>query len=174
MKEPHLSLEDVVLSQPQLSDAEALAAMANDKRIWNNLRDYFPHPYQLADAREFIETMAQEDPPHTFGIYYQEQFAGVAGLNAQPDVYKKSKEIGFWLGEPYWGKGIATRAVKLLTSYAFEYLDCNRIHAGVFSNNPASMKVLENAGFAKEGVFKLAVWKNDDFWDEHRYALLKP
>lgn len=173
MKELRLTAGDISLRPLQMSDAKTLALLANDKRIWDNLRDYFPHPYGLPDARSFIKMKNQEDPTHTFSVCYHEEFAGIAGLNTQQDVYRKSKEIGYWLGAPFWGKGIATQAVKLLCAYAFENLDCNRIHTGVFSNNPASMKVLENAGFTKEGVFKDAVWKNNDFWDEHRYAMLR-
>ncbi|MGB5228245.1 MAG: GNAT family protein, partial [Eudoraea sp.] len=85
---------------------------------------------------------------------------------------RKSAEIGYWIGEPYWGKGIATKAIKLITKYGFEDLKLVRIYAGVFEFNMVSMKVLENNGYKKEGVFKKAVFKNSNFFDEHRYFKL--
>ena len=88
----------------------------------------------------------------------------------QKDVYRESAEIGYWLGAPYWGKGIATKAVALVTHYGFETLRLNRIFTGVFSFNKASMRVLEKNGFTKEGIFKRAVVKNGITYDEHRYA----
>lgn len=174
MKEPALESGNIRLRRLQKSDAPQLAELANDKRIWDNLRDYFPHPYRLKDAQDFISRVSQEDPVLTFAVIFDEQFAGIAGLHSQQDVYRKSKEIGYWIGAPFWGKGIATNAVKLLSAYAFDNLACHRLQAGVYSYNPASMKVLENAGYLKEGIFEQAVWKNEEFWDEHRYALLNP
>ena len=156
-----------------MEDAPAMAQLANDKRIWDNLRDYFPHPYELPHAQEFISYTTQQDPACNFAIVYEDQFAGIISLVEQPDVYQKSWEIGYWLGAPFWGRGIATQAVKLICQYGFEQLDCNRIFTGVFAYNLASMKVLEKCGFSKEGVFAQAIWKNHQFWDEHRFALLK-
>jgi len=94
-------------------------------------------------------------------------------LILQQDVYRKSVEIGYWLGEPFWGMGIATKAVGLIASHAFEDLGLMRIFAGVFEYNIGSMKVLERNGFQKEGIAKKAVFKSDKFWDEHRYYKLK-
>ena len=90
----------------------------------------------------------------------------------QKDVYQKSAEIGYWIGEPFWGKGIATKAVELITKYGFDELNLNRIYTGVFEYNIVSMKVLEKNGFQKEGIFKNAVLKNDKVYDEHRFYKL--
>ena len=166
--------QELELRVPKKEDAHDLATLGNDKRIWNNLRNIFPHPYELKDAHEFIKIVQKENPSRTLAICVQGRFVGVIGLNLQPDVYEKSLEIGYWLGAPFWGQGLASRAVKLMVSYAFDQLDCNRLHTGVYSSNPASMRVLEKAGFQKEGVFKQAIWKNQQFHDEHRYALVKP
>lgn len=163
-----------VVLRPLLStDAKSMASLANNEKVWENLRNYFPNPYHLEDAQLFIETTALEDPVKTMSINADGVFAGVIGLTQQADVYQKSMELGYWLGVSFWGKGLATTAVGLITKYAFDHLPCNRLFSGVFSFNTASMKVLEKNGYQKEGVFKKAVWKNGQFWDEHRYALLK-
>lgn len=174
MASSNLSKAGVTLRLLMQRDAKALVVQANDKRIWDNLMDSFPHPYRLKDAQEFIELTSKQAPPRIFAITINNDLAGVIGLNELADVYTKCYEIGYWLGASFWGKGIATIAVGLLTDYAFRKLDCNRLQAGVYSYNPASMKVLEKCGYNKEGIFKQAVWKNQQFWDEHRYAILKP
>ena len=95
------------------------------------------------------------------------------GLIVQKDVYRKSAEIGYWIGEPFWGMGIATKAVEPITEYGFMELELNRIYTGVFEYNTASMKVLEKNGFEKEGIFKDAIFKNSKVYDEHRFFKLK-
>ncbi len=155
-------------------DAEPLALLANNKRIWDCVRDHMPHPYTLEDARAFIERSEEEEPPHTFAIINAEnRLCGVISLIPQDDVYRISAEIGYWIGEPYWGQGIATQAVALMTLYGFEQLNLERIFAGVFDFNLASMKVLEKNGYQKEGVLRKAAIKNGVIRDEHRYAILR-
>ncbi len=155
------------------NEAGELATLANDKAIWDNLRDYFPHPYQRAHAVEFIAEVSKAEPRLVLAIRYQNSLAGIIGLNPQSDVYCKSMEIGYWLGRPFWGRGIATEAVGLMNSYAFENFDCNRLFTGVFAYNIPSMRVLEKCGYQQEGIAQQAIWKNQRFWNEHRYALLK-
>ena len=111
--------------------------------------------------------------PMTFAIDYEGQFCGVIGLTRQTDVYKKTAEIGYWIGEPFWNKGIATKSVKLMTSYGLQSLDFIRIHTGVFEYNIGSMRVLEKNGYTKDGVFKKSIFKNGKIWDEHRYSIIK-
>jgi ribosomal-protein-alanine N-acetyltransferase len=141
------------------ADREILTRLANNIKIWNNLRDMFPHPYTLEDADKFIDSVKLQEPQVTFAIEYAFSFAGVIGLVLQPDVYRKSAEIGYWLGEPFWGKGITTTAVKLATQYAFDTLNLNRLYAGVFEGNEASKRVLEKCGYQLEGISKKAVFK---------------
>lgn len=155
-----------------MSDTSQLAKLANNKNIFDNLRDSFPHPYGESDAELFINSTSQENPKQNFAIEYSGNLCGVIGLIIQNDVYSKSAEIGYWIGESFWGKGIATTAIKLITNYGFEDLKLTRIFAGVFESNKASMKALENNGYKKEGVFKKAVFKNANFLDEHRYFKL--
>lgn len=150
-----------------------MARLANNKKIWDNVRDIFPHPYSEKDAESFIKTQDEDDLKDNFAIECNGDFCGAIGLILEQDVYRKSAEIGYWVGEPYWGKGVATRAVDLLARYAFDELGLVRLYAGVFEYNRGSMRVLEKNGFIKEGISKKAVFKNDRFWDEHCYALIR-
>ncbi|UJH68363.1 GNAT family N-acetyltransferase [Allomuricauda sp. SCSIO 65647] len=153
------------------SDIASMAKLANNKKIWNNVRDHFPHPYSERDAEAFLK-LQNEEVQQNFAIEYNGQFCGVIGLILQKDVYSKSAELGYWIGEPFWNRGIASKAVELILKYGFEDLKLARIFANTFEFNVASMKVLEKNGFYKEGIAKKAVFKNGSFWDEHRYALL--
>ena len=164
--------EKIKIRDLKLSDKAQLAKLANNKKVWDNLRDYIPYPYTESDAEFFIELTHKEDPKQTFGIEYKGKLSGVIGLVVQKDVYQKSAEIGYWLGEPFWGNGIATSAVELITKYGFDTLDLNRIYTGVFEFNIASMRVLEKNGYKKEGIFKNAILKNDRICDEHRFYKL--
>jgi RimJ/RimL family protein N-acetyltransferase len=154
------------------SDKYQLAILANNKKIWDNVRDYFPHPYTEKDAQEFIQMRSKNAAEKVFAIDFNGELCGMVGLILQKDVYRKSAEIGYWIGEPYWGKGLATKAVGLILDYGFKELKLIRMYAGVFEYNIASMKVLEKSGFQKEGISKRAVYKNAKFWDEHRYYKL--
>ena len=155
------------------SDRENLAELANNINIWNTLRDMFPHPYTIKDAENFVDMVKQQEPQVTFAIEYEFKFVGVIGIIPQPDVYRKSAEIGYWIGEPYWNRGIATTALKLATKYAFKDLKLVRLFAGVFEGNDGSRKVLEKSGYTLEGVSKKAVFKNQKLIDEYRYAKLR-
>lgn len=164
---------EITLRPFQIADKHQLAKLANNKKIYDNVRDHFPFPYSQDDAEAFIKRTRDENPRQTFAIVYDGDLCGGVGLLIQEDVYRKSAEIGYWIGEPYWGKGITSKAVALLTEYGFNDLNLLRIYAGVFDFNVGSMKVLEKNGFVKEGVFKNAVIKNGRICDEHRYCKLK-
>lgn len=168
-----LNYQNITLRRLTDDDKEQLALLANNKKVWDNLRDIMPYPYTTDNAGFFINISKQETPPLTFAIEFDGQFAGVIGLIPQQDVYKKTAEIGYWIGEPFWNKGIATTSVKLITQYAFDQLDFIRLHTGVFEYNTASMKVLEKCGYRKDGVFEKAIIKNGRIWDEHRYSILR-
>jgi len=154
------------------SDSKKLAELCNNKRIWDNLRDYLPFPYTENNANDFIKYCQSESPQFTFAIEYNSEFVGSIGLVRQTDVYKLSAEIGYWIGEPYWGMGIATKAVRLITEYGFNTLGLVRIYTGVFDFNKASQRVLEKAGFNLECIFEKSVFKNDKICDEYRYGLI--
>ena len=155
------------------SDANVLARLANNRKIWDNVRDLLPSPYGIDDANNFITLTQKENPQTTFAIEYDKEFCGVIGLTGQSDVYKRTAEIGYWIGEPFWNKGIATVAVKLVTDYGFNQLDFIRIHTGVFEYNISSMKVLTKNGFSQDGIFKKSILKNGQIFDEHRFSKTK-
>ncbi len=168
-----LSEKNITLRPLTEEDTKPMAVLANNRNIWNNLRDLLPSPYTENDAETFIRLVKQEQLQTKFAIDYNEQFCGVIGLVPQQDVYKKTAEIGYWLGEPFWNKGIATIAVKLITEYGLNSLNFIRIHTGVFEYNIGSMRVLEKNGYEKDGVFKKSIFKNGQICDEHRFSITK-
>ncbi len=165
---------DIKLRALNSEDIPQLARLANNFKVWENLRDLFPHPYSESDAAFFIDLCSKHDPQQNFAIEYQGELCGVIGLTPQQDVYRKTSEIGYWLGEPFWGKGIATKAVELMTRRGFEELGFVRIHTGIFEHNIGSMRVLEKNGYKKEAIFKKNIFKNGKTCDEHRYFKLNP
>ncbi len=155
------------------ADRHRLAELMNNKKIWNNIRDYIPYPYSVSDAEYFINLVEKDIANKVFAIEFENEFCGVVSLTLKKDIYRKSAEIGYWMGEPFWGKGIMSEAVRLMIKHGFEEFDLIRIFARVFENNTASMRVLEKNGFKKEGVFKKALVKNGKILDEHRFYILK-
>jgi ribosomal-protein-alanine N-acetyltransferase len=136
---------------PREGDAPSLAGHANDREIWRNLRDGFPHPYALADA----------------------EAVGGIGLHPGQDVERFGAELGYWLGRPYWGQGLTTAAVRAVTGYGFEALGLERVFALPYARNPASARVLEKAGFTLEGVLRRSAFKDGEFVDQRLYAALR-
>lgn len=154
-------------------DAASLAKYANNRNIWVCVRDQFPHPYSQENALEFIKMVNSNRPANVFAIAIGGEAVGGIGVHPQEDVYRYSAELGYWLGEPFWGKGLMTDIVKGVVAEAFRRFNIWRIYAGVFSSNPASMRVLEKAGFQKEGVRRAATFKDGKVLDEVMYGLLK-
>jgi ribosomal-protein-alanine N-acetyltransferase len=156
-------------------DEASLVQHANNRNVWRNLRDMFPHPYTLAHAEEWLQRQAGQPESLDFAIEVDGQACGGIGLHPQTDVARRSAEIGYWLGEAYWGRGIVSEAVKAVSAYglAAPHLDLVRIYAHVFAWNPASMRVLEKAGFVREAVIRRAVTKDGETIDEVLYALVK-
>ena len=151
----------------------ALVKYADNRNIWINLRDRFPNPYREEDAQDWIERANASPSESTYAIASDEEAIGGIGLQFQQDVYRRSAEIGYWLGEVFWGQGIATKAVRGLTEYAFAHLDLIRLYAGVFEWNPASARVLEKAGYAYEGRRRKSVTKDGKTIDELLYAIVR-
>lgn len=162
----------IKLRDLKLSDKSVLAKLANNKKIWNNVRNHFPFPYSKKDAENFIKFVHNTPSQKVFCIEYQGEFCGLIGLILQDDVYEKSAELGFWIGEPYWNKGITSKAVSIITEFGFNKLNIYRIYSGVFEFNKPSMKVLEKNGYKIEGILKKAVYKNGKNWDEYRFYKL--
>ena len=155
------------------SDAERVAALCNNKKIWDHLRDFIPFPYKVKDAEEFIKSCQKENPQTTFAIEFNGDVAGCIGLVKQHDIYSLTAELGYWLGEPYWGQGIAAKAVNLIVDYGFDHLNLVRIYAGVFDFNKPSQRVMEKAGFKLDCILEKAVFKNGKISDEYRYSKIK-
>lgn len=167
-------LHGVLLRPWRAEDADQIWELANDKDVAKNLRNLFPHPYTLADAQSYIaDCLVLSDRRITLCMETEGRPAGSIGVFLLNDVYEKSAEIGYWLGRPYWGRGIATAAVRQICTLAFEAFDLARIHAEVFSSNPASCRVLEKAGFVHEGIKRNSVYKYGVLLDSHIYALLR-
>lgn len=168
-----IQLKNCLLRSWQVGDEEALALHANNYKIWRNVRDRFPHPYTLEDAERWIAHARDEQPQTNFAIEFAGAAVGGVGLIFHDDIYHRSAEIGYWLGETYWGRGLATEAVRGLTVWAFETYDLARIYAGVLEWNPASARVLEKAGFRFEARLRQSVTKEGLTMDELLYAVLR-
>lgn len=156
----------------QRGDEQSLVRHADNKKIWLNVRDAFPHPYTMEDARWWIEK-ANEPPATNFAIVVEGEAVGGVGMILKDDIYRRSAEVGYWLGEEFWGRGVVTEAVRAIVEYAFENFDLCRLYAGVLEWNPASMKVLEKAGFQFEARLRKAVTKEGQTMDEFIYALIR-
>lgn len=164
---------DVVLRELMDSDLEELAVYANNEKVSSNLRDGFPKPYTIECARNFKRMIDSQNPKTYFAIEYQNNYVGNISLTLGTDVYRKSAEIGYFIAEPFWNKGIATKAVNLMTEWGFNCLDIVRIYTGVFEYNHSSQRVLEKCGFVKEAIFKKSICKNNELFDEVRFAKIK-
>jgi len=155
-------------------DAEEIARQANDRRVWINLRDAFPHPYGLDDAEQFIARAAAASPPTVFAIEVDGRPAGGIGYTLHTDVERIGAEVGYWLGAEYWGRGIATGAVRALSRHAFAtHPELRRLYALPFCWNPASARVLEKAGYRLEGTLRQSAIKDGKVVDQWMYALLR-
>lgn len=161
-------LRDIRLVTPQ-----EIQQLANNHAVAKNLRDIFPFPYTIENARCFQDLASKGAIGNVFAIYNGNVFVGVGSLVPKDDVYCINAEIGYWIGEPYWGKGYATIAVKLLVEYAFKQLNLLRVYAYIFSYNTASMRVLEKAGFENEAIIKSSIIKGGRIYDEHLYSIKK-
>lgn len=154
-------------------DAPALARNANNPNVSRNMRDTFPHPYAISDAREWIEFATAQSPETNFAIANDTELIGGIGITLQSDVNRRSAEIGYWLGEPHWGQGIATAALKATTAWAFAEFNLVRLYGQVFEWNPASGRVLEKAGYQLEGRLRKSIVKDDQIIDALLYATVR-
>ncbi len=157
-----------------LDDATSLTKYANNPKIAANLTNAFPYPYTMDNAIAFINMAKQKTLPNILAIDINGEACGGIGIHPQSDVYCKNAELGYWLAEPYWGKGIVTQAVVEIVDYGFKNFDITRIFARPYGHNIASQKVLEKAGFKLEASFEKTLFKNNEFVDELIFAIRKP
>jgi [ribosomal protein S5]-alanine N-acetyltransferase len=162
---------NIQLKPLQLSDAERFALLANNPNISKNVTDQFPHPYTIDNAIQFITSTLEKNPIQVMGIFYNNELCGGIGIHPQHDIYKMNAELGYWLGEPYWGKGIGTTAVLQMVAYSFAQFDINRIFARPFGSNIGSQKVLQKAGFILEATLIDTIYKNGRYENELIYAI---
>jgi [ribosomal protein S5]-alanine N-acetyltransferase len=154
-------------------DTSALVKYANNRKVWLNMRDLFPFPYTLENARDFLDVVSRQNPVTFFAIATAEEAVGGIGLTLHQDVHRLTAELGYWLGEPYWGKGLMTESVCRLCEYGFKQFRLVRIYAEPYAWNKASCRVLEKAGFSFEGRMRSSVIKDGQITDQLLYAKIE-
>lgn len=168
------SAGDITLRDWRQADIPSIVRYANNRKIWLNLRDRFPHPYAESDALAWISACRTKSGAQTqFAIDRDGEAIGSIGLERFADVHRMTAEIGYWLGEPFWGVGIATTAVRLAGDYGFSRLGLERIQAMVFEWNMASARVLEKSGYVLEGRLRRSILKNGQMADALLYAYVR-
>jgi len=166
---------NIAIRMWQMKDAPDLATAINNKNILDKLHDVIPYPYMEKDAKEFIHAVlvAEKDSQYPFAITLDDKVIGSIHVFRKEDIYRLSAKLGYFLAEPYWGKGIMTGIVRQVCADVFENTDIVRIFATAFAHNAASCRVLEKAGFQCEGVLRQSAIKNGQVLDTKMYALLK-
>ena len=153
------------------SDVSILCSLANNENVTRYMTTAFPYPYTEEDAQWWVTSGCKEGIVKV--IEYNGEFVGSVGATPKTEEHSRTALIGYWVGEPYWGKGLACEALKELTNYIFSTTDIVRLEASIYSPNTPSMKVAEKAGYQEEAVLKSAVFKNGEFYNEHIYSKLK-
>lgn len=165
-----MSNNEITLRPWQNTDKPDLIKYANNVAIFNNLTDQFPHPYGAAHADWFIGNANSKTPPEILAISLGNKAIGAIGLHPESDVFRFNCELGYWLAEPFWGRGYVTQAVQAMVVYARENFNFRRLYARPYGRNVASQRVLEKAGFVLEAKFEKIVFKNEQFEDLWIYA----
>lgn len=156
-----------------INDLDVLVKLANNKNIAQYMADVFPHPYTIETGKKFIEFATTVSTSKIFAITFNSNIVGSIGLHLQNDILKKNAEIGYWLAEEYWGKGIMNEAINQIVNYGFKELDIVRIFARIYGINKASQKVIQKSNFKLEATFEKTIYKNDVFLDELIFAIRK-
>lgn len=156
-------------------DAKSLAVIADSKKVQDNLRDGLPYPYTEADALWYINSCIAADKSDNFcfAIVNNNEVVGSIGIFRQGNIHFKTAELGYYIGENFWGQGIGTEAIRLACKHVFGSTDIVRIYAEPFAENVASCRVLEKNGFVLEGILRKNAFKNGVFRDMKLYALVK-
>jgi len=168
-----LTLKQCTIRPWRLDDAESVARHANNRKIWLEVRDLFPHPYTIQDAHEFLQRATTDQPEMKFCVEIEGAAVGGIGVHPGHDVHRHTATVGYWLGEQFWGRGIMTEVVTAVTDFCFDNFPLRRISAEAFSSNPASARVLEKSGFTFEGRLKNDVLKDGKVLDSMLYARTK-
>ena len=167
-----ITLKTCVVRSWRASDVDALARAADNRKIWLNLRDLFPHPYTRRHAQEYIVAVRGRNPETSFAITVQDEAVGSIGFVLHQDVERVSAEIGYWIAEPFWGKGIAAEALAAVTPHVMAAHGLTRVYALPFASNTASCRVLEKAGYVLEARLRRSAIKNGEIVDQMQYAFI--
>ncbi len=166
----NLRLPNTLIRPWREGDAEAMARNANNRKVWLNLRDVFPHPYSLEDARSYLAFLAESKREDSLAIEYEGGAVGGISAHRLGDIHRCSAEIGYWLGEPYWGRGLMSEVVRGFSDKLLTDPELHRVFATPFEGNAASLRVLEKAGFSREGTLSCAAIKGGKVLDMLMYA----
>ena len=169
----HLELPTCSIRPWEMDDAESLHRHANNREVSKNLRDRFPFPYGIEQARTFLGWITKQTAPTVWAIAVAREAVGGIGVELHSDVERVSAEIGYWLGQKYWGRGIATEALKAVTKEAFRQFDITRLYALPFADHAASVRVLEKAGYVREGHLRQSAIKDGKIRDQLMFAAYK-
>jgi RimJ/RimL family protein N-acetyltransferase len=170
----HLSLSLCTIRPWAATDADSLQRHANNRHVSMHLRDRFPFPYEMEQARTFLGWIAKQPSPTVWAIEVNGEAAGGIGIELHTDVERVSAEIGYWLGEAMWGRGIATEALRAVTAEAFKRFDITRLYALPFADHAASVRVLEKAGYLREGHLRRSAIKEGKVRDQLLFAAYRP
>jgi len=162
---------DILLRPWSTKDLKDLVHYANNFNVSKFMTNKFPYPYTNEAGITFITYATMDKPTHIFAIEIDGHAVGGIGVHLQTDIQQKNAELGYWLAEPYWGKGIISQAIKEIIPFAFNTYDIVRLFARPFGNNIASQRVLEKAGFTLEARIEKGLYKNEEFQDELIYAI---
>jgi len=165
-----IQFENYKIREYKENDADSLTQYANNKNVSINLRDGFPYPYHKEDAKKYIQMVSEPEIKTSFAITKDNLVIGSIGFVLGKDVHRYTAELGYWLAEPFWNKGIMTHAVQHMVQYAFETHNLIRVYAEPYSSNPGSMRVLKKAGFEREGLLRASVFKDGKVLDQVLYA----
>ena len=169
-----LALQTCLIRPWALTDADALQRHANNRNVSQHLRDRFPFPYEMQHAVTFLDWVTRQPSPTVWAIDVQGIAAGAIGIERREDVERVSAEIGYWLGEPFWNRGIATEALTAITGEVFKQLELSRLYAVPFADHVASVRVLEKAGYVLEGRMRQSAIKDGKIRDQLLFAAYKP
>jgi [ribosomal protein S5]-alanine N-acetyltransferase len=169
-----LSLRSCEIRSWRASDVGSLVQHANNRDVWINLRDRFPYPYTKGDGQAFIKLARQMRPETFFAIAVDQIAVGGIGFVLQQDVDRVSAEVGYWLGQPFWGRGIVTEVLVATTTYAIDQHGLTRVFAVPFARNLGSCRVLEKAGYVLEGRLRRSAMKDGQIIDQLQYAFVVP
>lgn len=168
-----LQSRECIVRSYRAADAASLARHGNNRRIWENLRDRFPHPFTESHAAEYIEQLASSSDETSFAIDVGGEAVGGISLRPGTDIERISAELGYWLGEALWNRGVTTSAIRLVTDYAFNKKRLERVFAVPFTTNVASCRVLEKAGYEREGIMRRSAIKDGRIMDQYLYARVR-